>query len=124
MENPLKFVLVGCGRIAHRHAGIIKKVGNLLALCDTDSVKVNQFAKEFGATPYSHIDHLLENEKEIDVVSICTPNGLHAEHTIKSLKAGEYIVECERYRIKGIPTTAYQPNEILGVVRLPRGNRK
>jgi predicted dehydrogenase len=34
-----------------------------------------------------------EAEKEIDVVSICSPNGLH-EHAIKSLQAG--IQWCEK----------------------------
>jgi UDP-N-acetyl-2-amino-2-deoxyglucuronate dehydrogenase len=38
---------------------------------------------------------MLNNEKDIDVVSICSPNGLHAEQTIKCLRAG-FNVLCEK----------------------------
>lgn len=44
---------------------------------------------------YYSIDDLLENEPHIDIVVVCTPNGLHAEHTIKSLHAGKHVL-CEK----------------------------
>ncbi|HJW16262.1 MAG TPA: Gfo/Idh/MocA family oxidoreductase, partial [Flavisolibacter sp.] len=34
-------------------------------------------------------------EKEIDIISVCTPNGFHAEHSIKSLQAGIHVL-CEK----------------------------
>ena len=38
---------------------------------------------------------MLEAGHDLDVVSICTPNGLHAKHSIQSLRAG-YNVLCEK----------------------------
>ena len=35
------------------------------------------------------------NEKEIDVISVCTPNGLHAEHSIKAFRHGIHVL-CEK----------------------------
>ena len=38
---------------------------------------------------------LFANKKDIDVAVICTPNGLHAQHSIFSLRAGCHVL-CEK----------------------------
>ena len=96
--NPEKiknFAIVGCGRIAKRHAEQIAKVGILKAVCDIDEQKAIAFATEYGATKYLSIETLLEAEPDIDIISICTPNGLHATHSIKSLEANKHVL-CEK----------------------------
>jgi len=90
----LKFAIIGCGRIAKRHAEHAAKYGVIKAVCDTNLKNANELAQITDAKIYSAIDELLANEI-IDVVSICTPNGLHAEHTIKSLRAGCHVL-CEK----------------------------
>ena len=93
--KKLKFGIIGCGRIAQRHAEHINNVGELEAVCDIDFGKAKLLGEKYKANIYSDIDELLEQERDIDVISICTPNGLHAEHTIKSLKAGFHVL-CEK----------------------------
>lgn len=93
--KKLNFALIGCGRIGARHATHISKYGILKAVCDIDEEKANLIAEGNGATVYYDLDILLEQEPDIDVVSICTPNGLHAEHSIKSLKRGFHVL-CEK----------------------------
>ena len=90
-----QFALIGCGRIAARHAENILQHGQLIAVCDTDREKADAFAATYGAKAYNSIDDLLKAEKEVDIISICTPNGLHAEHSIKSLQAGKHVL-CEK----------------------------
>ena len=94
MKN-IKFVIIGCGRIAQRHAEHINNNGKLMAVCDTDFVKAKKLGEKYKVTPYNNIEDLLKNEKNIDVVSVCTPNGLHAEQTVKSLQAGHHVL-CEK----------------------------
>lgn len=91
----IKFALIGCGRIAQRHAEHINKQGKLVAVCDIDKNKANILAEKYNAKAYYNIEDLLETVTEVDVVSICSPNGLHAEHSIKSLKAGFHVL-CEK----------------------------
>ena len=96
MENQkLKFALIGCGRIGNRHAEHIKNNGELIAVCDIDKVKSQNLAKLYDANFYYSINELLEKEKDVDVISICTPNGLHATHTIKALQGGHHVL-CEK----------------------------
>ena len=78
-----------------RHAEIISNIAELTAVCDIKPGRADEFAQKFSSRKYSAIDELLENEKELDVISVCTPNSFHSEHTIKSLKAGLNVL-CEK----------------------------
>ncbi len=93
--NKLKFAIIGCGRIAARHAEIINNIAELSAVCDIKPERANDFAEKYSADPYNAIEELLKNENNIDVVSICTPNSFHTEHTILALKAGKNVL-CEK----------------------------
>ncbi|HLY71167.1 MAG TPA: Gfo/Idh/MocA family oxidoreductase [Puia sp.] len=93
--NKMKFAIIGCGRIAHRHAEHINNMGKLIAVCDVIKQKANELSKKYNAKSYYSVDELLANEKEIEVVSVCSPNGLHAEHSIKALNAGFHVL-CEK----------------------------
>ncbi|WP_207493434.1 Gfo/Idh/MocA family protein [Aridibaculum aurantiacum] len=93
--KKLNFAIVGCGRIAERHAEHIANNGNLVAVCDIVEEKAKALANKAGGNHYISIDDMLAAEKHIDVVSVCSPNGLHAEHCIKSLRAGFHVL-CEK----------------------------
>jgi len=95
MTDVLRFAIIGCGRIAQRHAEHIQNTGKLVAVADIVEEKARTLAEKSGARSYVNVDDLLSREKEIDVVSICSPNGLHAEHTIKALQAGFHVL-CEK----------------------------
>ncbi|GAC1385144.1 MAG: Gfo/Idh/MocA family oxidoreductase [Ginsengibacter sp.] len=86
---------MGCGRIAQRHAEHIYNKGILTAVCDIEKVKADTLAKKYNSEAYYDLDSLLENEKDIDIIAICSPNGLHAAHSIKCLNAGFNVV-CEK----------------------------
>lgn len=91
-----QFAIIGCGRISRKHAeNIVAVGGELQAVCDIVPEKADALASQFGAKAYYSIDDLLRNEKEIDIISVCTPNGYHAEHSIKSLQAGKHVL-CEK----------------------------
>src|SRR4051812_33874644 len=89
------FAIIGCGRIAKRHAEQIIKIGNLKAVFDTVLQNAAELAGEYGASMYLSIEELLLKEPTIDIVSVCTPSGLHAEHSIRALNAGKHVL-CEK----------------------------
>jgi UDP-N-acetyl-2-amino-2-deoxyglucuronate dehydrogenase len=125
--NKIRFALVGCGRIGQRHAQHISNNGILSAVCDIDAEKAGALAKEYKTRSYTSIEDLLKNEKEIDVVAICTPNGLHATHTIKSLEAGCHVL-CEKPMALSVHVcgemikTAEKANRRLFIVKQNRFN--
>lgn len=91
----VKFAIVGCGRIAQRHAEHINNFGKLVSVCDIDNKKADELALKYDAKSYYDLSQMLQNENEVDVISICSPNGLHADHSILALNAGFHVL-CEK----------------------------
>jgi len=95
MRSALKFGIVGCGRIAQRHAEHIVNTGELSAVCDTNASKATALAEKYRAPAFENLEDMLEARPDLDVISVCTPNGLHAEHSIQALRAGMHVL-CEK----------------------------
>jgi len=93
--KKIRFAIIGCGRIAQRHAEHIASYGTLVAVCDIVRSKADELAQKYNAVAYYAIDDLLNRTDNIDLISICSPNGLHAQHSIASLKAGCHVL-CEK----------------------------
>jgi UDP-N-acetyl-2-amino-2-deoxyglucuronate dehydrogenase len=95
MKDPVRFAIIGCGRIAQRHAEHISNKGKLVAVCDVVGEKADMLAEKYGAKSYHSLEALILHEKELDVAAVCTPNGLHAGHSIQLLNAGLHVL-CEK----------------------------
>jgi len=95
MEKTLRFAIVGCGKISGRHAEQAARYGKLVAVCDIDKVKSDTLAATYNANAYYSLEDLFSRETDIDVAAICTPNGLHAPHSIYALNAGANVL-CEK----------------------------
>lgn len=91
----MNFSLIGCGRIGERHAKHISNNGKLVAVCDIVKERADKIAKEYHSNAYTDLNEMFRVHPEIDVVAVCTPNGLHAAHTIAALKAGHHVL-CEK----------------------------
>jgi UDP-N-acetyl-2-amino-2-deoxyglucuronate dehydrogenase len=94
--TKIKFAVIGQGHIGKRHAEMIRRneTCELVAVCDVmpkEKIGLGDIKENF----YNDIDALIKNHPEIEVINICTPNGLHAEHALKSLEAGKHVV-CEK----------------------------
>lgn len=94
MNQKIRFAIVGCGRIGTRHAEHISRLGELVALCDTKPERSSELAARYQVPDFSNLEELLR-QAQADVISICTPNGTHAEQTIRSLNAGFHVL-CEK----------------------------
>ncbi|MBM4760892.1 Gfo/Idh/MocA family oxidoreductase [Bacillus sp. B15-48] len=89
----LNFAIVGCGHIAKKHAEAIQKAdgANLIAVCDSDPSKMEEFISLYGIKGYVLLEDLLNNS-DVDVVNICTPSGFHASIAVKVAEAKKHIV--------------------------------
>ena len=92
--DKLKVGIVGVGNIGKRHAHHVNNIAELVAVCDIDILKVADIQMKYNCKGYTDIDKFLD-ENDFDLVSICTPNGLHCEHTVKSLQNGNNVL-CEK----------------------------
>jgi len=94
--DKIKFAVIGQGHIGKRHAEMSRRsVGaELVAVCDIltkEQLGLNDLKEAYYTSP----EKMLAAHPEIDVVSICTPNGLHAEHSLLALESHKHII-CEK----------------------------
>lgn len=67
----------------------------LVALCDTDAEHLEKSAKEFGVSITATDYRELLDRDDIDIVSVATPDHVHAEQSIAFLAAGKHVM-CEK----------------------------
>ena len=94
MNKKIRFAVIGCGHIGKRHAEMITRDegAELVALCDIRPKE--ELGIEAYAVPFARdIDELFRLGLDIDVVNICTPNGLHAEMAIQAIESGHHVVK-------------------------------
>ncbi len=92
-NRKIKFAIVGSGHIGKRHAEMIRRnpEAELIAMCDVKPK--SELGLEENAVPFfSSIEELLNSDIGFDVLSVCSPNGLHAEHTLKALESKKHVV--------------------------------
>lgn len=96
MGDKIKFAVIGQGHIGKRHAEMVRRNDDaeLVAVCDVSS-KDEAGISDISEKYYSDYQKMLDENPDVDVVNICTPNGLHFEHSLASLKAGKNII-CEK----------------------------
>jgi predicted dehydrogenase len=91
-----RFALVGCGKIANKHAQVIHDYLDnveIAAFCDIVPENARRFGEKYGAPSFSSIRQMMEAmEHEIDVVSVLTPSGLHAENVLELVQYGKPLV--------------------------------
>ena len=97
MAEGTRIGIIGGGWPGKAHAKGYQGVGGfkLAAIADLIPARRKQMMDEFGIVrEYADAKELIE-DKEIDAVSICLPNYLHAPTAIAALKAGKHVI-CEK----------------------------
>lgn len=91
--TPLRFGLIGCGRVAHYHARALAKLDDaeLVAVCDTVPERAEEYARLYGGDALYDHRRLLDRE-DIDIVCIATPSGDHPLIGIDAARAGKHVV--------------------------------
>ena len=85
MKHKIKKInvgIIGVGRISLHHINCIisEKSFFLSAICDLDNSKLNKFVKKYKTKGYLNYREMLSKHKEINLVIIATPSGMHYEH--------------------------------------------
>lgn len=92
--KKLNFGIIGCGRIAYKHAEAIKnnEKANLLYVCDIIEERAVDYKNKYGAEEYFTDYYEMLKRSDLDAVNICTPSGIHAEMGIAAANAGKHVI--------------------------------
>ena len=97
-KKVLKCALVGCGFIGYQHlnAFLDCKDTELVAICNRNTTRLESLQKKFGIEKgFTDYKEMIKAIPDLDMVSICLPNSLHAPATIDFLEAGINVL-CEK----------------------------
>lgn len=93
-DRKIRLALVGAGRISFKHfEGLEKNKDSIeiIGVCDTDDARLEAVSKERGLKAYRSLDEVLK-DPNVDLVTLCTPSGLHPEQVVQCAEAGKHVV--------------------------------
>ncbi len=93
MPRQYGFGIVGAGMIAAYHAEAIKQLPNakLVAVCDHMSGLAEKFGARCNCRAICNIEELVQRD-DIDVITVATPSGSHAEIATKAAEWGKHVI--------------------------------
>lgn len=94
-QDRIRIGLLGCGRIAVRHAELLGKRqiddACLAAVCDIRPERAATFAQKHDVPAFDSLDAMLSGT-DLDAVAVLTPSGMHADHAVSTLRAGKHAI--------------------------------
>lgn len=114
--------MVGCGVIGPTHAAAAAggPYTRLVATCDIIPERAQVLAQKYGARAYTRLEDMLA-DPEVEVVSVCTPSGMHPEMAIAAMRAGKHVLSEKPMAIHledadAMVQTAHETGKLLGVI--------
>lgn len=96
MSKPFRLGFVGVSGIANTHVQHLKKINRegvvIAAAADIKPEPLQKFASQWGCEKTYADYKVMLKEAELDAVSVCTPNFLHAQPTIDALLSGHHVL--------------------------------
>ena len=91
--SKIKFGVIGCGHIGKRHASMVQlnEECELIAVCDSADENSLDLAN-INVPFYTSAEEMLADQPSIEVICVCSPNGLHAQHASLSLDHHKHVV--------------------------------
>jgi len=88
-----RIALVGCGRIANNHVEAIKRIDGLelVGACDVSEERARALAEPLGVPWFTSYEKMLDDVK-CEIVTICTPSGMHPAQGVLAAKTGHHVV--------------------------------
>jgi UDP-N-acetyl-2-amino-2-deoxyglucuronate dehydrogenase len=92
--RPIRFALVGCGRISANHIEALRQHearAQLVAVCDNRPAALAAAVAGTGAAGFASLDALLA-QSDADIVTLATPSGLHPQQAMRVAAAGRHVL--------------------------------
>ena len=93
MQESFRFGIIGAGVISEYHARAIEAHpdGKIAAVSDLDRTRAEKFAAAHRCEVVDDWRDMVKRP-DIEAVCVCSPTGLHAEHSIGALRAGKHVM--------------------------------
>nr|WP_316640659.1 Gfo/Idh/MocA family oxidoreductase [uncultured Roseateles sp.] len=93
-DRPIRFALVGCGRISRNHFEALRMhqaQAQLVAVCDVRAEALQAAVAATGVPGFDSLEALLAGS-DADVVILTTPSGMHPRQAMQVAAAGRHVL--------------------------------
>ena len=89
----IKFALIGCGAIAHKHMIALNRIdeAEVVGVYDINDTAVEIFAKKYSIPAFHGVEEMIETTNP-NVLNILTPSGCHADNILDLIKYNKHFV--------------------------------
>jgi UDP-N-acetyl-2-amino-2-deoxyglucuronate dehydrogenase len=94
-DRKIRIGVVGCGKIATNHFNSLAELIDqfeLLCVCDNQPEALKKATSTLQVEGYSDIDSMLNSKPELDIITLCSPSGLHAAQTIQIAAQSKHVI--------------------------------
>ena len=97
VSKKLRLAFIGTGGISGTHIRALSRIPEIeiVAGCDIKPERQEWFKQQMGcekAKVYTDYNEMLKKEKKLDIVDVCTPNGVHCPAVLAALNAGIHTI--------------------------------
>jgi predicted dehydrogenase len=116
-ESPINVAVIGVGAFGRNHARVyhaLQQSGSVrfVGVVDTDTVRADAVAREFGCKSFGSIQQMLTTHSEVQAASVAVPTVLHLEAARALMEAGvDVLIE------KPLATTLAEADELQSLAR-------
>ncbi len=89
---PVGFAVIGFGHIGKKHVEniLLNSNARLVGIFDLDNNKQEEINAKYACS-FDNLEELL-NHPDVQIVCICTPNGLHFSHALEALNQNKHVI--------------------------------
>ena len=91
--KKIGYAVLGLGiGMAHVESGLASENAELVAVCDIDESKLDDVLEMCPTVRmYTDFEQLID-DKDVDIISVCLPSGMHADYAVRALEAGKHVL--------------------------------
>jgi predicted dehydrogenase len=89
----VRFALIGCGAIAHKHITALSRIpdAEVVGVFDIDPAATMRFGKKYDVPAFTNVEDLVHRSNP-DFLNILTPSGFHAQNLLDLVRFERHFV--------------------------------
>ena len=94
-DRHIRIGLVGCGKIAGAHFKALQQLSSqfeIVSVCDSHSENLEKAISVLNVEGFHHLDAMLSAKPDLDVITLCSPSGLHAQQALTIAANHKHII--------------------------------
>src|SRR5580700_5245762 len=94
-DRKIRIGVVGCGKISEKHLNSLMQLKDqfeVLGVCDNHPESLKKISLLHQVEGFHDLDSMLAQKPDLDVLTLCSPSGLHAEQTIQIANMKKHII--------------------------------